>query len=232
MFRFLFDLARRSLARIPGSVIGGGVLLLIALLARATWKANRAERDLLGARRAVDSIQVVHDTTVRGLLRVQGDTVAYWQRRSLQTAQRADALDQALQLARKAKVTGTIVLHRVDTVLVTPASDSGGERVARLVLAQPPIHVTARVAIPASDSAHWDVQAWLDTLHWSLRLGCGGKPPFRSATTTFTLTGNVSATLDSVTQDPGVCNLPATRHHPWWVVGALVTGGLAGGLIR
>ena len=168
-----------------------------------------------------DTLQAAKDTT-RALhidVAVLGDSLRVVERRAIQTAQRADALDKALGLERvvkdhlTAQVTGLRAVVRSDTVFVDRAD---GERHAAFDVREAPYTVHALVALPPfPGQGTMDVRVTLDSLPLELRVGCGpaaGPSGVRAASVIAVAPAWASVRLDRVEQAPGVCS--ADVQHP------------------
>ena len=166
-----------------------------------------------------DTLQAARDTT-RTLhldVGVLGDSLRVVERRAIQTAQKADALDKALGLERVAReqftaqVSALRTRARSDTVFVERDS---GERHAAFDVRQVPWTVHAEVAVPqAPAQGRMDVQVTLDSLALELRLSCATASAngVRSASASVVAPAWATVRLDRVEQAPGVCAADVQR---------------------
>jgi hypothetical protein len=212
------------------NVRGLGLLALVLLagaVALQTWRLDRAEARAQLAALARDSAEAAADSTRAASVRVQtvlGAELAAVQRRAIQQRQRADSLDRAVGLERRARVLVELradSLHAVATAAVA-ADSADSVRRARFDVRKPPYTATADVAIPRPPASGWlSLRVGLDPAPLELRIGCG--PPregIRPATVTAVGPRWLSLELASVEQDPAVCQAPVglprkTKPLPW-----------------
>ena len=209
-----------QLGRLSSGLVGAALLAAVCAAAVQTVRLNEAAGR--GARAALlaDSLQAARDTT-RTLhidVAVLGDSLRVVERRAIQTAQQADALDHALGLERvareqfSAQVKGLKTQAHSDTVFIDRAD---GERHAEFDVRQVPYRVHAQVVLPpAPQLATMDVAVTLDPLPLDLRVGCGPATAggVRSASATVVAPTWATVRLDRVEQAPGVC--AADVQHP------------------
>lgn len=192
------------------------LVILAGAVALQTWRLGRAEARAQLAALARDSAEAVADSTRAASARVQavlGAELAGVQRRAVQQRQRADSLDRALGLERRARVQVELradSLHAVATAAVT-ADSADSVRRARFDVREPPYTATADVALPRPPgSGSLSLRVGLDPAPLELRIGCGApRGGIRPATVTAVGPRWLAFELASVEQDPAVCQAPA-----------------------
>lgn len=211
--------------------VRGVVLFALVLLAGAvalqTWRLGRAEHRAQQAALARDSAEAAADSTRAASARMEavlGAELAGVQRRAIQQRQRADSLDRALGLERRARVAVELradSLQAVSTAAVTVDSADSVRR-ARFEVRESPYTATADVALPRPPaSGKLSLRVGLDPAPLELRIGCGApRDGIRPATATAVGPRWLSLELASVEQDPAVCQAPAGLPHkkkplPW-----------------
>lgn len=192
-----------------------GIVLLGLAAAVQTWRLDRAETRAQQAALARDSAEAAADSTRAASARVQavlGAELAAVQRRAVQQRQRADSLDHALGLERRARV---LVELRADSLLAVAtaavtADSADSVRRARFEVREPPYTATADVALPRPPaSGSLSLRVGLDPAPLELRIGCGTpREGIRPATVTAVGPRWLSLDLAAVEQDPAVCQAP------------------------
>ncbi len=192
------------------------IVLLAAAIAVQTCRLGRAEARAQVAVLARDSAEAAADSTRSASAKVQavlGAELAAVQRRTIQQRQRADSLDQALGLERRARVRVELradSLQAVATAAVT-ADPADSVRRARFEVREPPYTATADVALPRPPATgQLSLRVGLDPAPLELRIGCGpARGGIRPATVIAVGPRWLSLELTSVEQDPAVCQAPA-----------------------
>jgi hypothetical protein len=214
-----------------------GIVLLGAGLAVQTWRLNRAEARAQAAVLARDSAEAVVDSTRAVSARVQATLsadLAAVQRRAVQQRQRADSLDRALGLERRARVRVELradSLQALATAAVT-ADSADSVRRARFEVRHPPYTATADVALPRPPATgQLSLRVGLDPASLELRIGCGtARGGIRPATVTAVGPRWLALELATVEQDPAVCQAPvgpSPRKKPLpWREGLILVLGL------
>ena len=209
-----------QLGRWSSGAVAAALVAAVCGAAVQTVRLNEAAMQGTRAALLADTLQAARDTT-RTLhmdVGVLGDSLRVVERRAIQTAQKADALDQALGLERVAReqftaqVSGLRATVGADTVFV---DRSDGERRAAFDLRQVPYRVHAEVALPpAPGRGSMDVRVTLDSLALELRVGCGAANAsgVRPASASVVAPAWATVRLDRVEQAPGVC--AARVQHP------------------
>jgi hypothetical protein len=151
-----------------------------------------------------DSAEAVHDTTRVIVVDTSGvDSAKVWQRRAVQEAQRADALDRALSEERVARAEVAIATPTVDTAVALPASGTTE------MIRQGPytIEVDHPILTAADSGSVVGLRVALDTLRLGVRLGCGAaaRDGVRPASVSVSGPSWARVRLDRVEQDPAVC---------------------------
>lgn len=214
-----------------------GIVLLVVALAVQTWRLGRAEARAQVAALARDSAEASADSTRAVSARVQallGAELVAVQRRAVQQQQRADGLDRALGLERRARV---LVELRADSLqaeamAAVTADSADSVRRARFEVREPPYTATADVAIPRPPAlGHLSLHVALDPARLEVRIGCGqAREGVRQATVTAVGPRWLSLDLTSVEQDPAVCQapmgLPRKKKPLPWREGFIVVLGL------
>jgi hypothetical protein len=203
-------------------------VVALAVVAGA-WELERAAVREQALR--ADQAEAQADTTRRLLTKSVGDRVV-WQRRSIQQAQRGDALDAELKLERKANVDLRIRVAVLDSTLhATVTEDAAGVRAASFHVRAPPFTTDAKVALPPPPaSGTMALTTTLDPLELNLRLGCGTRGPGGVAPASATVTGPTWAQLElgHVEQAPEVCSPPPSLTIKPGLGTGLWVGGAAG----
>ena len=213
------------------------LLLLAGAVALQTWRLDRAEARAQGAALARDSAEAAADSTRAVSARVQttlGAEFAAVQRRAVQQRQRADSLDRALGLERRARV---LVELRADSLLTVAteavtADSADSVRRARFEVREAPYTATAEVALPRPPaSGNLSLRVGLDPAPLEVRIGCGpARDGIRPATVTAVGPRWLSLHLTSIEQDPTVCQappgLPRKKKSLPWREGLILLLGL------
>ena len=203
----------------------------VALALFVWWGASRLvamQREEERAARAAlvkDTLEAARDTTRAVRLIGTGgkslfDSLRVVERRAVQTAQQADALDRALKSERvvRDRLEATIADLRssavAETVFVADGASVGGAAASVRVLRatfdvrQAPYRVQADVTLAEPPArGRMDVRVALDTLGLELRVGCGAAGPegVRPASVSVAGPSWASVRLGRVDQAPGVC---------------------------
>lgn len=213
------------------------LLLLAGAVALQTRRLDRAEARAQLAAVARDSAEAASDSTRAVSARVQatlGAELAAVQRRAIQQRQRADSLDRALGLERRARV---LVELRADSLLavataVVTADSADSVRRARFEVREVPYTATADVVLPRPPTkGRLSLRVGLDPAPLELRIGCGApREGIRPATVTAVGPPWLSLALTSVEQDPAVCQaapgLPTKKKPLPWREGLILLLGL------
>ncbi|MGE3795689.1 MAG: hypothetical protein AB7I38_17435 [Dehalococcoidia bacterium] len=214
-----------------------GIVLLGVALAVQTYRLGRAEVRAQVEALARDSAEAAADSTRASSARVQavlGAELAAVQRRAAQQQQRADSLDRALGLERRARVVVELradSLQALATAAVT-ADSADSVRRARFEVREAPYTATAAVALPRPPAAgSLSLRVGLDPAPLELRIGCGpAREGIRPATVTAVGPRWLSLKLATIEQDPAVCQAPAglprKKKSLPWREGAILLLGL------
>lgn len=144
-----------------------------------------------------------------------GDSLRVFQRQVVQTAQRNDAIDQALQLERRGRyqlTTSVDSLHRVIASRSPVSQDSLSVRRAEFDVRQAPYTVAMTVELPAPpDTGRVDLHVALDSIPLGLRLSCARPDAngIRAASIEAIAPPWASVRFGSVEQSPELCASPA-----------------------
>lgn len=195
-----------------------GVVFMAMIACGAFFIGDSSRQRALGLVR--DSLEAVRDTSRR--LQLEKGAIAAGlvaeQRRGLQTAQQADALDRALKLERKARaelvgrVAAVATTDTLRPILWPPSTDSLTRRFA-FSRRQEPYTIVGHVEVPpapAPGTVRLTIEQ--DSVPISFRLHCGepGADRIRPASITATAPEWFSLRIAAVSQDPDVCNPPAS----------------------
>lgn len=144
-----------------------------------------------------------------------GDSLHVFQRQVVQTAQRSDAIGQALQLERRGRyqlATSVDSLNRVLSSRSSVTQDSQSVRRADFDVRQAPYTVALTVELPAPpDTGRIDLHVRLDSIPLGLRLSCANPDPhgIRAASIEAIAPPWASVRFGSVEQSPDLCVSPA-----------------------
>jgi hypothetical protein len=218
--------------------------LLAILLAGAavfgivqTVRLTNARNHTTAAALAADTLQASADTTrdIHIDVAVLAESLRVSQRRAVQVAQRADALDRSLGLERVARDSLRVTITRLQAGVRSNSvfDDSAGvdstygERRAAFDLRSAPYTLHADVALPPPpDAGRMDVRVDLDTLALEIRIGCGvaNANGVRPASVTAVAPKWASVRLDRVEQAPGVCaaDVQQPGRSRWWALESIV----------
>ncbi len=214
-----------------------GIVLLGVALAVQTWRLGRAEDRAQVAALARDSAEAAADSTRAASAHVQavlGAELAAVQRRATQQRQRADSIDRALGLERRARVRVQLRVDSLQAVATAAVKADSADRVrrARFEVREPPYTATADVALPPPPATgQFSLRVGLDPAPLELRIGCGtAQGGIRPATVTAVGPRWLALELAAVEQDPAVCQapvgLPQKKKPLPWREGLIVLLGL------
>lgn len=198
-----------------------GVLIVGSTAAGLAWRAasRRADRAAFQA----DSIAAVNDKT-KQVLELK-DSMLVWQRRIVQTDTRPDALAQQLQAAFGAiqvmasAITATVAQRQGTATALTHADASDSIRTASFNDRKAPYTLTADARLPRLGTATLDWTIRTDPAKLGARLTCGAATNgVRRADLFLVAPSWLTATVDSVQQDPYICNSEKSPNAapPWW----------------
>ncbi len=185
--------------------------LILAVIVIQQALLQRADHRTLDAGLVSDSSDAVHDTTRLVVVdtTAASDSGLVWQRRAVQEAQRADALDGALHEERVARADVTVIVPTVDTTIAMPRPGTSEK------IRQGPYSIEVDHTTPAAgDSAPvLGLRVALDTLHLGVRIGCGtaARGGVRPASVSVLAPSWAQVRLDQVEQEPTVCQAPANN---------------------
>jgi hypothetical protein len=199
----------------------GALALTVSGVAYGMHRANqRADRAAFQA----DSLAAVIDTTKR-VLELKDSTIV-WQRRIVQTQTEPDALARQLQAAFGAiqvmatAITATIAERQGVASATTHADAADSVRTASFDLRLAPYTLTADARLPRPPGrATLDATIRTDPAKLGARLTCGAATNgVRRADVFLTTPSWLTATVDSVQQDPYICNSEKSPNAapPWW----------------
>lgn len=178
------------------------------------YRAHRLARAVQVAALRGDSLEAALDQT---RVIAANDHDAYV-RRIVQATVHANALEDSLGLERRARYVATV---QVDTLrafimrAVVAADSADSVRRAHFEQVAPPYHLSADVALPRTGTGTLSASVALDPLRLAATVGCGkGVGGIRPATLIFEAPRWATVTLDSLHQDPAVCNAPAGLPAP------------------
>lgn len=186
----------------------------------------------------LDRSQAEKDSTRRVLRGLKG-AFAFWQRRAFQTTLERDSLDEALGQESRARLAAELQVDSLRAtaealVVVDTVTDT---RSASFDVRQEPFTVAADIRLPPPPSAgEIDLGVDVDPVALGVRLTCGESDGrVRPASVLLTTPEWLTARVDSVRQDPEVCN-PGILDGPddgTWVPSWLVApaAGAAGGYL-
>jgi hypothetical protein len=216
-------------------VLGGILLAVILVLSFMLTRAHAATRK---AGLTADSLEVVLDTTrhrvlsTKDSIRLLGDSLAIAQRRAFQVVLERDALDRALNVTRLANASLSARVRTLEATNVSSSSptteNAEGERKATFDHRDPPFTVHAVVTLPAPPARGRldSLTVALDPIPLAIRPSCGAKNAqgIRSAQWTVTSPPWATIALDSVAQNPELCNPTGTsaRRGFWPNVGGWI----------
>lgn len=221
----------RELSRIA-IAIAVGILIIVGALAYHRARLASVRRELATAALRADSLEAVADTTRLLALGAAGDSLAVYQRRSVQEIQRGDRLDRALRQERIARLGLQAQLAALDTsVTGGPTSETLGVRSGHFDIRKPPYTIQADAFLPAPPAAGTlDLDIQLDTLKLGLRLGClaPNDVGIRAAQVTTFGPPWAKIQLGEVSQSPDLCRSPALAQRPGSRVLPFLLGIVAG----
>lgn len=166
----------------------------------AEARASKTERMNANAQKAIALMGVVG---------------AGYQRHAVQESQRADRLDKALGLERRANIALTVTVPKVSTTVpVSGTTEAEDVRRGKFHVVKAPYTVTGTVELPRPPGdGKLGLDISLDPLRMNLRLGCGrkGSLGLRSATASVVASPWATVSLDTVSQTREVCNPPKKK---------------------
>lgn len=194
-----------------------GLALAAVFGAIGVYQAHRArqlERAVQAAALRGDSLEATLDQT-RTIARNDHDAYV---RRIVQAVQHGDALEDSLGLERRARYAVTIRFDSLRSVVaqaIVMADSADSVRRAHFEQVERPFHLSADVALPKSGVGTLTASIALDPLRLGATVGCGkARAGVRPATLVFDAPAWATVSLDSLTQDPAVCNAPAGLPPP------------------
>jgi len=222
------------------NVRGPGLLALLLLagaVAVQTWRLDRAETRAKVATLARDSAEAAADSTRAASAQAQavlGAELAAVERRVVQQRQRADSLDRALGLERRARVRVELRADSLQAVATAAVMADSADSVRRALfdVREPPYTATADVALPRPPAlGRLSLHVGLDPAPLEVRISCGvSRDGIRPATVTAVGPRWLSLELASVEQDPAVCQaargLPRKKKPLPWKEGLILVLGL------
>lgn len=227
------------MSTVRAGVIGALLALLVAL--PIAWNHEQGLNRMIGLER--DGREAQADTTRRLALalHVLADGTQAVQRRVVQEQQRADALDRALGLERKARFGLGIQVAKLDTS-GTAAQRAGDQPDVRYIdldikasRTQPFTLRGTIVSYPLPQPAHWDLTLALEPIPLRARLGCGApvreNNGVRPAQFTVEAPAWARVTIENATQDDAICNQKKSSWATDWktltLTGLVLILGLA-----
>ncbi len=201
-----------------------GVSFLFALVARGEIWKQRALRSAFAA----DSIAAAADTS-RTFFKGE---LAVTLRRLIQVDIARDSLARELRTRPVLRVTGTVTIKELDTVLVGAVTDSGSVRVGKFATYSKPYAVAAVVGLPPPPAdGFMRLHIELDTARFRLETHCGprvnGVAP---ATMVFVSPAWLPFTIDTALVSPMSCNATVFQsRHGIGYYGVRTAGVVAGG---
>jgi hypothetical protein len=158
-----------------------------------------------------DSLQAAHDTTRQFAFAQLHDSVTIFTRRAAQQAQRADALDRALQASRLATLNAQVRVSALDTVIRTRTVSAPRDSLHRsgFSVRQAPYTVAGEVV--GDSTTRLDaisLRVDLDSLPLQLRLSCQAATdtPIKRALVVAIAPPWARVALGDIEQSPNVCN--------------------------
>lgn len=212
-------------------ILIGLVLLLTVGLATQTYRVNQATKEIQRVVLIQDSLQATIDTT-RIILDNYQDSLVVSERRVVQQTQRADELDELLSIERRAKADLSLKVDSLNTLVSgTTRTDSGPDTVVADFegYTQPYTYsATATIPLNVTLQPSLALQIATDPANIGVRLGCrpsNVREDIKSAVISLTTPSWLTATVDSVSQSPEVCNptLELFEDSPpfykrWWFI--------------
>lgn len=178
-----------------------------------------------------DSLEAAADSTreLREIARALGGQLRVFQRRAFQVELERDRIDEELDQESRARIRAeaqvdSLRAHAGADVTVDTVTDA---RSASFHVRQPPFTIDADVLMPAPpERASADFAVDVDPASLGVRVACRERPErrIRSASVLFETPRWLTVTVDSVAQEPGVCN-PELEVEPGG--GSQVAGWLA-----
>lgn len=200
--------------------------VIVAVVTAALVWAMLERRRRYDAELRADSVVAAADRTHFVALHALAGTAVGWQRRAVQAAIRADAVDRQLHVSDAARVALQATVTQLRARAAAPVQTSTGDtRTADFRIRQVPYTLTARAELPAPPaSANLDVLVALDTAHVQARITCGEMVhDVRPANVLVTGPPWLGLSLDTVASEPRVCSpappaisLPGFK-VPWWM---------------
>lgn len=212
---------------------------LVAAIGAQELRVRSLQAEAMDLSLHVDSLEVAADST-RELTRLAdglASNLRIFQRRALQSELRADELDERLQEESRARLAAELQIDSLRAraeapVVVDTVTDT---RSASFDVRQEPFTVAAQVRLPPPPApGEMDVSVDVDPIGLGVRLTCGETDGrVRPASVLLTTPEWLTARVDSVRQDPEVCNPGILdgpddgRWVPSWLV-APAAGALGG----
>lgn len=202
--------------------LGAFVVILLGASAVEGWRLRRAEGRAGQLALAADTLKAHADTSHRLILaqrdslKLLGDSLSGVQRRVVQVAQRADALDKALKEERIALSELTAQVRSLSVRLASTGNvvtdTASGTRSAHFDVDTVPYKGTADVSLPRTGPGTLNLHISLPPAPIGLRLGCGAAVDgIRPATATATGPPWLTLALGRVEQSPDLCRSPALQ---------------------
>lgn len=215
-------------------LVVGVVALLVMALGWQSWQLARERSRVRDLVLRADSVEAAADTTravSARALKVLGDSVQAVERRVVQERQAKDALDRALGRERIARAGVTVELDSLRAVVQAPVTSDPGDSVrsARFVVDEVAVTGTAVATLPRPPAAgSLDLRLAVRPIPLHLRLGCGpAVNGMRPATALLAGPTWAALTLDSLSQDPGLCRSPILEER----VSRWKWAGVGGGIV-
>lgn len=214
---------------------GAIALVLLVLLGFQSCQLSQERGRLRDSVLRADSIEAAADSTrgvsenaLKALHSLFGDSVAAVERRVVQERQRGDALDRALGRERIARAGLTVTVDSLRVAVQAPVTSDTGDQVRSAWFPVSEVAFTGEAAVslprpPASGTL--DLQITVRPIPLHLRLGCGAPVNgLRPATAVLAGPSWTTLTLDSLSQDPGLCRSPILEQRvsrlKWMGIGA------------
>lgn len=210
-------------------IMAGAIAALVLTVGGVGYGMHRANARADRAAFQADSLAAVNDSTKRVMnAKIQeavGESTFVMQRRIIQSQTQPDALAKQLQAAFgaiqvMASVVTASIAERQGTATATTHSDAGDSiRSATFTDRKPPYTLTADARLPRLGTATLDWTIRTDPAKLGARLTCGiATNGIRRADLFLTTPSWLTATVDSVQQDPYICNSDKSPNAApsWW----------------